>query len=443
MTLHRFFTLTLACSALAITACGDDGGSNDDTNGDTTGGSTETTPTSDPSTTTVDPSTTGIQTTGLDTTDGTDDSDDTTEGETSDTGLEGCEGEGLGSDVPTQVQGSNVGADDDHQAPCGGRGGRDVVYLWTAPAAGFYSVDTLQSNYDTVLYSFAGGCDGELLACNDDADGSLQSRIVLDLEQGQTVALVVDAFASDDVGNYVLSISELEAPSCPDVDLGNELPLSHAGTTVGGGDDYGSCAGIGSGSEDVSLTWTAPTSALYRFDTFGSSFDTVLTVADSCSEAFAGGGVCNDDFGNSLQSAVFHPMDEGASVVIVVDGYDDSGPYQLNIESVPTEGDCCDATANQNATCEDAETTACVCSIWPECCTSEWSQICVGFNNYFCGGQCDTVAGGSCCTASATPGCDVALVADCVCSFDPFCCEAEWDADCVDAAVLGCAAACN
>jgi hypothetical protein len=444
MTLSRF-VCTLACSSLLVAACGDDATPSAD---DTTGTTTDTT---DPSTTRVE-TTTGVDTTDEDTTNGTttgpdDSTDDDSTGDDStgdDTGLEGCEGEGLASQVPVSVQGSNVGATDDHAAPCAAEGGRDVVYLWTAPAAGFYRIDTLASDYDTVLYAFAGGCDGELLACNDDVSGTFQSAIVVQLDRGETIAIVVDGFSAEDTGNYVLSIDEVVPPTCPDEDLENDLPIEQSGSTVGAGDSYASCGGIGEGGEDISFMWTAPSDGLFRFDTFGSDFDTILTVAETCDDAFADNAICNDDAGNSLQSAVFYGLDEGQSVVIIVDGYGVSGAYELNIESVPTEGDCCDAAANDSAACDDIETSMCVCAAFPECCASDnWSQLCVGLNNYLCEGQCALTPGGSCCDTSASGGCDAPVVEDCVCGLDPFCCETEWDAQCVATAVDVCAAECN
>jgi hypothetical protein len=444
MRLHRLVHI-LACSPLLVSACGDD-----DAGGADTTGATES-PTSDPttpSTTTLDPTADGTADGTTD--DGTTDDDtttglDTTGDDTTDTGISGCEGEGLPSEVPVQVQGSNVGAGDDHEAPCGWEGGQDVVYLWTAPATGYYSIDTLGSDFDTVLYAYAGDCDGDVLTCNDDADGTLQSRIQLSLERGETIAIVVDAYSSEDTGNYVLSIDEVVPPTCPDEDLGDDLPTTHSGSTVGAGDDYASCGGIGSGGEDVSFVWTAPSSGLYQFDTFGSSFDTILTLAETCDEAFVGDALCNDDAGGTLQSALFYGLDEGESVVVVVDGYGESGNYTLNIDAVPTEGDCCDAEANQDGACEAIDTSACVCSLFAECCSSQWSQVCVGLNNALCGGTCALTPGGSCCEASISPGCDAPVIEECVCALDSFCCAAqgEWDAACVGVAVDYCAAECN
>jgi hypothetical protein len=49
--------------------------------------------------------------------------------------------------------------------------------------------------------------------------------------------------------------------------------------------------------------------------------------------------------------------------------------------------------------------------------------------------------GGDCCVAAMQPGCIDRAVAECVCAQDPFCCETQWDQQCVDSVdALGCGA---
>ncbi|MDD9942334.1 MAG: hypothetical protein OXU20_14905, partial [Myxococcales bacterium] len=37
----------------------------------------------------------------------------------------------------------------------------------------------------------------------------------------------------------------------------------------------------------------------------------------------------------------------------------------------------------------------------------------------------------ACCVAHSDPGCEARDVAECVCDFDPYCCEVAWDGICV------------
>ena len=82
---------------------------------------------------------------------------------------------------------------------------------------------------------------------------------------------------------------------------------------------------------DVSLLWSAPENGIYRFDTEGSAYDTVLYLLDgSC------GGVeiaCDNNGGAGQTSLIESTMVAGYPVIIVIDGYyPESGEFQLNIE---------------------------------------------------------------------------------------------------------------
>ncbi|MCS6799169.1 MAG: hypothetical protein NZ898_11695 [Myxococcota bacterium] len=142
-------------------------------------------------------------------------------------GIHRCEGSSAGC-VPHDI-GTMVGmrvfegtlAAVDPTDPCGvaegsllgtcGGGGRELVIQWTAPMAGRYVFDTQGSEYDTVLYARNGSCEGDELACNDDAGGDLgtQSRIQLSVTKGQVIVLVLDAFFTDAEGAAVLNITRM------------------------------------------------------------------------------------------------------------------------------------------------------------------------------------------------------------------------------------------
>lgn len=117
---------------------------------------------------------------------------------------------------------------------------------------------------------------------------------------------------------------------CPDLDIGNAVPQSIMGDNTGLGDDHFTSCGNG-GGEDELYEFTAPFAGTYVFDTFGTAYDTILAVLDSC------GGVelaCNDDT-MVLQSQVMVPLAAGQTVIIVVDGYSGSvGPFILNINAM-------------------------------------------------------------------------------------------------------------
>lgn len=116
-----------------------------------------------------------------------------------------CGASDLGSDLPVAITGttSGVGA---LEGTCGGDTASDAVFEWTAPSAGTYDITTAGSDFDTVLYVVAGGCIGDELACNDDS-GGLQSAVSVTLAAGQTIAIVVDGYDTDESGAFDLSIA--------------------------------------------------------------------------------------------------------------------------------------------------------------------------------------------------------------------------------------------
>lgn len=102
------------------------------------------------------------------------------------------------------------------------------------------------------------------------------------------------------------------------------------GTTVGATNDGTASCGASDFSPDVWLKFTSPASASYSIDTFGSSFDTVLSVHSAC----PGSGfelACNDDT-LGLRSAVTVGVVAGNTVWIRVSGFDGAaGPFELQL----------------------------------------------------------------------------------------------------------------
>ena len=129
--------------------------------------------------------------------------------------------------------------------------------------------------------------------------------------------------------------------SCTAVGLGSLVPVGFSGSlSQEDANDFEpetGCATSGGGF-DVTIEWTAPRSGTYAVDTLGSHIDTVLYVLQGC------GGpqlACNDDidFDNHVQaSAVELVLEAGQTIVIVVDGFDDSelGGFELSVREMPS-----------------------------------------------------------------------------------------------------------
>lgn len=102
---------------------------------------------------------------------------------------------------------------------CSGAG-PTVWYALTLADDAFVEVNTFGSNYDTTLSAYVGER-GDLLriACNDDASGSLQSRIRLTVPAGTTIFIMAGAFGSGPGGDLVLNALETDPFTPPEVEL--------------------------------------------------------------------------------------------------------------------------------------------------------------------------------------------------------------------------------
>jgi hypothetical protein len=133
------------------------------------------------------------------------------------------------------------------------------------------------------------------------------------------------------------------------------------GTTVGESDDVTpECALSGRGAPDVVFRWTAPSTGRFVFDTYGSSFDTVLHLRDmEC--ALVG---CEDDPPTRVVLArVVAEVSEGEVFFIAVDGTGESqGDFVLNIsQPAEVETECTDGIDDDrdgSADCADVDCLA-------------------------------------------------------------------------------------
>lgn len=104
----------------------------------------------------------------------------------------------------------------DYEPGCGSGGGPDVAWLWHPPASGEWSIDTLDSNFDTVLQVYR-GCDLQPLACNDDegVTGTGASFVTVTVTRDEPLLILTDGYggASGDVFLYVRQAGTLPTGS--------------------------------------------------------------------------------------------------------------------------------------------------------------------------------------------------------------------------------------
>ncbi len=110
-----------------------------------------------------------------------------------------------------QTTGVNTGATAEPGEPAhaGGPALRSVWWTWTAPQTGTVAIDTFQSSFDTVLAVYRGGAVGALtlVAENNDAPDSRQSRVTFTAESGIAYAIAVDGAAGES-GSIALRLAQ-------------------------------------------------------------------------------------------------------------------------------------------------------------------------------------------------------------------------------------------
>lgn len=83
--------------------------------------------------------------------------------------------------------------------------------------------------------------------------------------------------------------------------------------------------------------------------------------------------------------------------------------------------------------CNDFECCATVCEQDSYCCEFDWDVACVELARSFCEvPKCGDEQLGDCCVPHEEPWCREGACCDAVCAQDTFCCEFEWDVNCVE-----------
>lgn len=115
------------------------------------------------------------------------------------------------------LNGTNFGATKEagepSHDPAGNPGGSSVWYQWAAPISANVTIDTVGSNFDTLLAVYTGNSVNALGSCdptpgavckNDDSGGGLTSSVTFFATAGTTYRIAVDGWAGD-VGNFVFN----------------------------------------------------------------------------------------------------------------------------------------------------------------------------------------------------------------------------------------------
>jgi hypothetical protein len=213
-----------------------------------------------------------------------------------------------------------------------------VWYTFTAPTTTPVSVDTFGSDFDTVLVVYTGSALSGLtqVRCNDDSNGTLQSRVSFVAAAGTTYRIQVGGFQGA-TGNLTVHFGP-GVPIPPNDNFANAVPITtlpaqfsattDSATTEPGEPTRFNCGGVMTTVDNtVWYSFTPTTTGYVALDTFLSDagYDTVLAVYTGSAVNSLNPVVCNQDTdtpggGGSIQSRVTFNAAAGTTYRIQVGG---------------------------------------------------------------------------------------------------------------------------
>jgi len=244
------------------------------------------------------------------------------------------------------ASGTTVGATKQAGEPnhAGFAGGASIWYRWTAPASGRVTFETCGSTFDTLLAVYTGNAVAALTSVVANDDGcSLRSRVSFMAIEATVYWMAIDGFGS---GRGTTQLAWSPPPA--NDDFANAATIdgfsgSATGTTVGATKQPGEPGHASTGGASIWYAWTAPANGLARFDTCGSSFDTLLAVYTGSAVGSLTRIASNNDSacpGSNRQSRVSFPATTGTVYRIAIDGLSGttgSAALAWTLIPVPTE----------------------------------------------------------------------------------------------------------
>jgi hypothetical protein len=236
-----------------------------------------------------------------------------------------------GSTVPSPARPS------ENQGSCGGGAAPEAVFKIELFSTSDLFITTHGTGFDTVVYLRRGGCCGDEVACNDDADGRGTSVIAQRALAAGTYYIYVDGADRGEEGDFTLDVyatpmAAHTAEACGRPERISADPVT--GDTCGAQDDYsppGGCSSAVSGPNGLDQVYyfvlDAPGTVSFNTCT-NTCIDTVLYLREVCSDG-TGGSVrgCHDDdcrasgscqpTNNQVQSRVSATLDAGVHYLVL------------------------------------------------------------------------------------------------------------------------------
>jgi len=211
-------------------------------------------------------------------------------------------------------------------------------YEWTAPENGTFSINTFESDFDTVIAMYQGGHFSTLVevASNDDEDGgSIWSQFATSVLNGVTYKIAVDGVDDSETGNITLSWNFTSFSFSPTNDnfanaivlhnnSGTQMGNCMNGTSEAGEPDH---SGFGGPYNSVWWSWTAPANGLLIVDSEGLGFE-------SCHAIYSGAAVdsltyIDSDFEPDCQTS--NSVIAGTTYYFAVDGEEAGQAGQITL----------------------------------------------------------------------------------------------------------------
>lgn len=216
---------------------------------------------------------------------------------------------------------------DDFEGSCGGETAKDAAFQWIAPFTDYFVFDTSGSEFDTALYLLR-GCEGEEVACSDNAQGGVSSRLVRRVDAGEQLVIVVDGETGAD-GSAVLNVNPV---ACPSADLeGEALPGTF--TNIAGTNTFTPSCGTGSGQERA-FRYTAEETGLHSFRATSAEFQPImnLQVGAECGGEDLQCSISNQ---GEVGGEVIRNLQAGDAVTLIVDSAGGTGDFELDVDFLP------------------------------------------------------------------------------------------------------------
>lgn len=184
----------------------------------------------------------------------------------------------------------------------------------------------------------------------------------------------------------------------------------------------------------------------------GAQYDTKLAVYQGCGCPTAPPLACSDDdcAPGTVTSRVVFQAQAGIRYMIRIGGYQAAqGVGQLAVRCgtdpcASAEGEC--FVGHITPGCNEPTCCGTACNLDPFCCDVVWDSFCAGEAEGLCTGSFPACApgAGACGTDhGGTPGCDDVACCNTVCMNDPYCCIVDWDAGCATQAGGLCGLTCG